>query len=55
MQRTTNKEGKMGAVGSLANLGIFFFGVGFLMLGCGLFWWVSLYDKFHKEKQEKDK
>jgi hypothetical protein len=45
----------MDAVSSLGSLGIFLGGLGFLLLSCGLFWWVSLYEKFHKEKEKKDK
>jgi hypothetical protein len=30
---------------TLSQLGIFFSGVGFLMLGCGLMWFVSEYAK----------
>lgn len=45
----------MDAVGSLGSLGIFFGGLGIFLLSCGLFWWVSLYEKFNKEKQKKDK
>lgn len=30
---------------SLANLGIFFVGLGILFASFGLFWWISLYEK----------
>jgi len=40
---------------NLSDLGIFLGGLGFLLLSCGLFWWVSLYDKFNKSKQNEGK
>ena len=39
----------------LSSIGIFFGGLGFLLLSCGLFWWVSLYDKYNKSKQKEEK
>jgi hypothetical protein len=45
----------MDAVGSLGSLGIFFGGLGFLLLSFGLFWWISLYEKYNKAKQKEDK
>ncbi len=40
---------------NLSSLGIFLGGLGFFFLGCGLFWWVSLYEKFNKSKQKEEK
>ena len=40
---------------NLANLGIFFIGKGILSLSGGLFWWISLYDKYNKSKQKEGK
>jgi len=37
----------------LADLGFFFGGFGIFMLSCGLFWWVSLYEKVHLSKKSK--
>jgi len=39
----------------LSSLGIFMGGVGFFLLSCGLFWWVSLYEKYNKSKQKEEK
>jgi len=43
----------------LAGLGIFFAGffggLGIFFLGCGLFWWISLYAKTIKSKQNADR
>lgn len=36
---------------TLANLGVFLGGVGVLLLGCGLMWFVSVYSE--KNKQSK--
>ena len=36
---------------NLTNLGIFLGGLGLLLISCGIFWWVSLYEKFNKEKK----
>jgi len=38
----------------LSYLGVFFAGLGILLLSFGLFWWVSLYAKA-KGLEEKDK
>jgi len=35
----------MNRLEALCNLGIFFGGLGILFLGCGLFWFVSVYAK----------
>jgi len=35
---------------NLSSLGTLLGGLGFLLLGCGLLWWVSLYDKYNKSK-----
>ena len=40
---------------NLSSLGIFFGGLGFLLLSFGLFWWVSLYEKYNKSKQKEEK
>ena len=32
-------------MGDLASLGIFFIGVGVLLLGCGLMWFISVWSK----------
>ena len=39
----------------LSSLGIFFGGLGFFLISCGLFWWVSLYEKYNKSKQKEEK
>ena len=39
----------------LAEVGVFFGGLGFFLLSCGLFWWVSLYEKYNKPKQKEEK
>ena len=36
-----------------SSLGMLLGGVGLLLLSCGLMWWVSLYDKYHKSDQKK--
>lgn len=38
-------------MGNLFDIGIFFFGLGVFLLSFGLFWWISLYDKYNKSKQ----
>jgi hypothetical protein len=40
---------------NLSSLGIFLGGLGFLLLSCGVFWWVSLYEKYNKSKQNGGK
>ena len=40
---------------NLGSLGIFLGGLGFLLLSCGLFWWISLYEKYNKSKQKEEK
>lgn len=40
---------------NLSALGIFLGGLGFFFLGCGLFWWVSLYDKYMRLKHKEEK
>jgi hypothetical protein len=35
---------------TLANLGMFLGGVGFLLLGCGLMWFISVWSEKNKEK-----
>ena len=35
---------------NLAGLGTFLGGLGILLLGCGLMWWISLYDKRTKKQ-----
>jgi hypothetical protein len=40
---------------NLSSLGIFLGGLGFFLLSCGLFWWVSLYEKLHKSKHKEGK
>lgn len=35
---------------TLSSLGVFLGGVGFLLIGCGLMWWITLYNKYHKSK-----
>ena len=40
---------------AMSSLGIFFGGLGFFLLSCGLFWWVSLYEKYNKSKQKEEK
>ena len=40
---------------SLSSIGVFFGGLGFLLGSFGLFWWVSLYDKYKKSKEEHRK
>ena len=43
----------------MEKLGIFFGGflggLGIFLLSCGLFWWVSLYEKYIKSKQKEEK
>ena len=39
----------------LAGIGIFFGGLGFLLLSFGLFWFVSVYEKNIKSKQKEEK
>ena len=43
----------------LSSVGIFFGGffggLGVFFLGCGLFWWVSLYKKYNEPKQKEGK
>ncbi len=40
---------------ALSSIGIFFAGLGILFLSFGLFWWVSLYEKYNKSKQKEEK
>lgn len=40
---------------NLSSLGTFLGGLGLLLLSCGVFWWVSLYEKFNKSKQKEEK
>ena len=40
---------------NLESLGILMGGLGFFLLSCGLFWWVSLYEKYNKSKQKEEK
>ena len=40
---------------NLALLGTFLGGLGFFLLSCGLFWWISLYDKLNKSKYKEGK
>jgi len=40
---------------ALVSLGIFLACLGFFFLSCGLFWWISLYDKYNKLKQKEGK
>lgn len=37
----------------LAGLGVFFGAFGIFMHSCGLFWWVSLYEKVNFPKKKK--
>ena len=39
----------------LSSLGIFMGGLGFFLLSCGVFWWVSLYEKYNRSKQKEGK
>ena len=46
----------MGNMETLALLGVFLGGVGILLLGCGLMWFLSMYlEKYKKPKQEVEK
>lgn len=38
---------------NLSSLGIFLGGIGVLLLGCGLMWWITIYDKIHKSDKKK--
>ena len=40
---------------ALSGLGIFPGGVGVLLPGCGLMWWISLWDKYNKQKYKEEK
>jgi len=40
---------------NLSSFGIFLGGLGFFLISCGLFWWVSLYEKYKKLKQKEEK
>jgi hypothetical protein len=40
---------------NLVSVGTFFGGLGFLLLSFGFFWWVSLYEKHNKSRQEEEK
>ncbi len=40
---------------NLSSIGILLGGLGLLLLSFGLFWWVSLYDKYKKSKQKEEK
>ena len=40
---------------NLVGLGYFLGGLGILLLSCGLFWWVSLYEKYNKPKEKEEK
>jgi len=40
---------------NLSSIGLFFGGLGLLLLSFGLFWWASLYDKYNKLKQKEEK
>ena len=40
---------------NLANLGIFFGGLGVFLLSSGLFWFVSVYSEDKKSKQKEEK
>ena len=35
---------------NLGTLGIFFGGLGILLLGCGFMWWCSIYQKINSSK-----
>jgi hypothetical protein len=39
-------------VENVASVGTFLGGLGLFLLSFGLFWWVSLYDKHSRSKQE---
>ena len=45
-------------MGNLGTLGIFFAGffggLGIFFIGCGFFWWCSLYEKINLPKQKKE-
>ena len=40
---------------NLANLGIFLAGVGILLLGCGLMWFITVYSENIKSKRKEGK
>jgi hypothetical protein len=40
-----DNNNRMKKMTSLANLGIFFVGLGILFASFGFFWWISLYEK----------
>ena len=40
---------------SLGNLGIFFVGIGVLLLGCGLMWFIAVYSENIKAKRKEGK
>ncbi len=40
---------------NLSSIGMLLGGLGLLLLSFGLFWWVSLYDKYKKSKQKEEK
>lgn len=38
----------------LASLGMFFAGLGIFLISCGIFWFVSVYEKINTPKEKKD-
>jgi len=40
---------------NLSSLGIFFAGIGVILLGSGLMWFVSVYSEDKKSKQKEEK
>jgi len=40
---------------NLTGLGIFLGGLGLFLISFGIFWWVSLYEKYNKSKQKEEK
>ena len=39
---------------ALGTIGIFFAGLGVLLLGCGLMWFVSIYSEKNKQSKQKE-